>query len=389
MKKALIGRLRLAGRVALALRRSRVVALTGPRQCGKTTLAQAMGGTYFDLEQESERLRLDLEWEGLVAGTDLAILDEAQSSPEVFTRLRGAIDRDRKRMGRFLLLASVSPSLMVQVSESLAGRLSLVELTPFLLTELGTKASRDRRWLCGGYPDGGVLKPKRFPGWQMDYLALLTQRDLPTWGLPARAQTTDRLLRMLAALHGQAWNASQVGQSLGLSYQTVNTYLDYLVGAFLIRRLQPYQANVRKRLLKSPKVYYRDSGLLHALLNVPDEKALLSQPWVGASWEGYVIEQVLGELSAHGRRFDAYYFRTSDQYELDLVLNFGKELWAVEVKLTSSPAPEDMARLDKTADMIKASRRFLVSQTLRSSGGGRRISCNLPSFLDHLRNTGS
>ena len=365
------------------------VALVGPRQCGKTTLAQAMGGTYFDLEQESERLRLDLEWEGLVAGTDLAILDEAQSSPEVFTRLRGAIDRDRRRMGRFLLLGSVSPSLMVQVSESLAGRLSLVELTPFLLTELGTKASRDRRWLCGGYPDGGVLKPKRFPGWQMDYLALLTQRDLPTWGLPARLQTTDRLLRMLAALHGQVWNASQVGQSLGLSYQTVNTYLDYLVGAFLIRRLQPYQANVRKRLLKSPKVYYRDSGLLHALLNVPDEKALLSQPWVGASWEGYVIEQVLGELSAHGRRFDAYYFRTSDQYELDLVLKFGKELWAVEVKLTSSPALEDMARLDKTADMIKASRRFLVSQTLRSSGDGRRISCNLPSFLDHLRNTGS
>jgi len=161
------------------------------------------------------------------------------------------------------------------------------------------------------------------------------------------------------------------------------------VGAFLIRRLQPYQANVRKRLLKSPKVYYRDSGLLHALLNVPDEKALLSQPWVGASWEGYVIEQVLGELSAHGRRFDAYYFRTSDQYELDLVLNFGKELWAVRVKLTSSPAPEDMARLDKTADMIKASRRFLVSQTRRPSGSGRRISCDLPSFLDHLRENGS
>jgi predicted AAA+ superfamily ATPase len=364
------------------------VALVGPRQCGKTTLAQAMGGTYFDLEQESERLRLDLEWEGLVAGKDLAILDEAQSSPEVFTRLRGAIDRDRKRTGRFLLLGSVSPSLMIQVSESLAGRLSLVELTPFLLTELGTKASRDRRWLCGGYPDGGVLTPKRFPAWQMDYLALLTQRDLPAWGLPARPQTTNRLLRMLAALHGQAWNASQVAQSLGLSYQTVNTYLDYLVGAFLIRRLHPYQANIQKRLVKSPKVYYRDSGLLHALLNVPGEKALFSQPWVGASWEGYVIEQALGELSARGRPFDAYYFRTSDQYELDLVLNFGKERWAVEIKLTSSPAPEDMARLDKTADMIKASRRFLISQTLRSSGDNHRISCNLPSFLDHLRHTG-
>ncbi|MBW1810410.1 MAG: AAA family ATPase, partial [Deltaproteobacteria bacterium] len=187
------------------------VALIGPRQCGKTTLAQYIDGVYFDLEQQSERLRLDLEWDVLMAGKDLVIMDEAQSWPEVFTRLRGAIDQDRKRMGRFLLLGSVSPSLMIHVSQSLAGRLSLVELTPFLLSELETKASRRRRWLYGGYPDGGVLEPKRFPRWQLDYLALLTQRDLPTWGLPAKPQTTDRLLRMLAALHGQVWNASQVG----------------------------------------------------------------------------------------------------------------------------------------------------------------------------------
>jgi len=360
------------------------VALIGPRQCGKTTLAQTLGGTYFDLEQEPERLRLDLEWDGLVAGKDLVILDEAQSWPEVFIRLRGAIDQKRKRMGRFLLLGSVSPSLMVQVSESLAGRLSLIELTPFLRAELKTKASRERHWLLGGYPDGGVLGPKRYPRWQLDYVALLTQRDLPLWGLPAKPQTTDRMLRMLAALHGQVWNASQVGQSLGLSYQTVNSYLDYLEGAFLIRRLQPYQANIKKRLVKSSKVYWRDSGLLHALLNVPDERVLIAQPWVGASWEGFVIEQVLGELSSRGRSFDAYYFRTSDQHELDLVLEFGKELWAVEVKLSSSPGPDDMRRLNKTADMISATRRFLVSQTNRSSGDERQASCNLPSFLKHL-----
>jgi hypothetical protein len=128
---------------------------------------------------------------------------------------------------------------------------------------------------------------------------------------------------MLAALHGQVWNASQVGQSLGLSYQTVNTYVDYLVGAFLIPRLGPYRANIRKRLIKSPKVYWRDSGLLHALLNVSDQRTLLAQPRVGASWEGYVIEQVLGVLSATGMNYDAYYFRTSDRYELDLVLDFG------------------------------------------------------------------
>lgn len=364
---------------------SPAVALVGPRQCGKTTLAQSLGGLYFDLEQNSERLRLDLEWNNLAAGKDMVILDEAQSWPDVFTRLRGAIDKKRKRNGRFLLLGSVSPSLMVHVSESLAGRLSLVELTPFLLTELKTKDLSARRWLCGGYPDGGVMKPRQYPRWQQDYMALLTQRDLPAWGLPSKPQTTDRLLRMLAALHGQAWNASQVGQSLGLSYHTVNNYLDYLTGAFLIRRLPPFQANIRKRLVKTPKVYWRDSGLLHALLNVSDERALLTQPWVGASWEGFVIEQAMGELSALGRKVDAYHFRSSDQHELDLVLDFGKELWAVEIKLTSSPAPEDMARLDKSADMIKAERRFLVSQTNRSSGDGNRVSCNLHAFLEFLR----
>ena len=142
-------------------------------------------------------------------------------------------------------------------------------------------------------------------------------------------------------------------------------------------------------MVKSPKVYWRDSGLLHALLNVPDGRSLLAQPWVGASWEGFVIEQALGELSSRGRSFDAYYLRTSDQHELDLVLDFGKELWAVEVKLSSSPGPDDMRRLDKTADMIDASRRFLVSQTSRSSGDERRTSCNLTSFLKHLRESGS
>ena len=279
------------------------VALVGPRQCGKTTLARSLGGAYFDLEQEPERLRADLEWDGL-DDQNLVIFDEAQAWPEVFSRLRGEIDRDRKRNGRFLLLGSVTPSLMVHVSQSLAGRLSVMELTPLRWSELITKSSRERLWLCGGYPDGGVLKLGRYPQWQRDYLALLGQRDLPNWGLPSKPQTTERLMRMLAALHGQVWNASQVGQSLGLSYQTVNSYVDYLAGAFLIRRLPPYQVNIRKRLVKSPRIYWRDSGLLHALLNVPDERTLLAQPWVGASWEGFVIEQLIGELSSSGRAFE-------------------------------------------------------------------------------------
>jgi uncharacterized protein len=362
--------------------------VVGPRQCGKTTLAQSMGATYFDLEQPAEQLRLDLEWEAHTAGNDLVILDEAQAWPDVFPRLRSAIDLDRNRKGRFIILGSVSPALMTRVSESLAGRLSLVELTPFLLPEVAPAVPLERIWMHGGYPDGGALAEGMFPHWQSDYITLLTQRDLPAWGLPAKPQVTQRLLRMLAALHAQPWNASQVGQSMGLSYHTVNDYLDYLSGAFLIRTLPAFQANVRKRLVKRPKVYWRDSGLLHAVMNVSDRKALLSQPWVGASWEGFVIEQALGVLASAGCPVSAYYFRTSDQYELDLLLDFGSDRVAVEVKLTSSPAPEDMARLAKTARMIDANRCILVSQTPRSVGDDDRLSCNLPTFLEQLRRYG-
>jgi predicted AAA+ superfamily ATPase len=367
------------------LRASPAVALVGPRQCGKTTLARSVGGVYYDLEQDADRLRLDLEWDRRTAATELIILDEAQSWPAVFPRLRGAIDAGRRKTGRFLLLGSVSPALMTQVSESLAGRLAIVELTPLLATELESQAQRDRLWLMGGYPDGGVLDAREYPRWQRDYLALLTQRDLPQWGLPSKPETTMRLSRMLAAVHGQAWNASRIGQSLGLSYKTVDGYLDYLAGAFLIRRLPPHHANLGKRLFKTPRVYWRDSGLLHSILNVADAEALLAQPWVGASWEGFVIEQALGVLTASGKPFEARYFRTSDDYEVDLVVQLEKELWAVEIKLTSAPGPADLGRLEKTADWIEASRRFLVSKTRRETRNERTVSCGLDRFLEHCR----
>ncbi len=363
---------------------SPAVGLVGPRQCGKTTLARSLSDTYYDLEQEQERLRLDVEWEGLAAGKRLVVLDEAQAMPEIFPRVRGAIDADRKRNGRFLLLGSVSPALMTEVSESLAGRLALIELTPLLIDEVEASAARARLWMCGGFPDGGVLSPRTFPRWQHDYLSLLAQRDLPNWGLPARPQTTQRLMRMLAALHGQVWNASQLGKSLGLSYHTVNDYHDYLAGAFLVRRLAPFHANVRKRLVKSPKVYWRDSGVLHALWGVTDRRSLLDHPAVGASWEGFVIEQVLGKLQAHGIPHQAFHLRTSDQYEIDLVLEVGGELWAIEVKLTSSPTPADLARLEKVADLIDATHRILVSQTERPADEGRRASCNLEGLLERI-----
>jgi predicted AAA+ superfamily ATPase len=377
-------RRKVTGLIRQRLRQYPAVALVGPRQAGKTTLARSLRGTYFDLEQAADRLRLDLQWDSAIQGRSLIILDEAQAWPEVFPRLRGAIDADRPRKGRFLILGSVSPSLMVQVSESLAGRLSLVELTPLLTSELpGTPLARI--WCRGGYPEGGALHPKRYPQWERDYLDLLAQRDLPAWGLPSSPQVTLRLLRMLAAVHAHPWNASQVGQSLGLSYHTVNSYLDFLVGAFLIRRLPPYHANLGKRLVKSPKVYWRDTGLLHAVLNVLDEADLLAKPWVGFSWEGFVIEQVLGAFQQVGRQCEAFFLRTSDQHEIDLVLDFGKSLWAVEVKLTTAPGTEDLARLNKTADLIKADKRILVTQTTENIASPGQVSCNLSWLLAHAR----
>ena len=366
------------------LRNYPAAVLVGPRQCGKTTLARALGGTYFDLEQEAERLRLDIEWPRIIRGGQRVILDEAQGLPEIFPRIRGAVDERRSKAGRFLLTGSVSPRLMRQVSESLAGRLAVVEMSPFLRGECPSKASRDRHWLTGGYPEGGLLTPHRFPRWHADYLALLTQRDLPTWGLPARPQLTERLVRMLAAWNGQTWNASRLGQSLGINYQTVASYVDFLEGAYLVRRLPPYHANIGKRIVKAPKVFLRDTGALHALLGVRDRKELLTAPWVGSSWEGYVIEQVLGTLQVLDKTCEAFFLRTSDQYEADLVLKFGTELWAIEVKLTTSPRQEDMQRIKKVSEMIGAKRTILISQVPESREHGGVTSCGLDWFLDSL-----
>ena len=271
------------------------VALLGARQVGKTTLAKGFEGQFYDLESPQDQVRLDIEWEARVHAGPLVILDEAQTMPDIFPRLRSAIDADRARNGRFLLLGSVSPALMTQVSQALTGRLALCPLTPFLARELPAE-QWDPLWRAGGYPDGGIIDPTRFPTWQNNYLDLMAQRDLPNWGLPARPAMTGRLFRMLAALHGQTWNASQIGKSLGLSYHTVNTYIDYLEQAYLVRRLPAYATNIRKRLVKSPKVYWRDSGLLHALLGLDAHTDLYSQPWVGTSWEGWIVEQILGHL---------------------------------------------------------------------------------------------
>jgi len=363
------------------------VLLLGPRQSGKTTLARSLSPRYYDAEQPADRVRLDLDWEAIRRGRELIVIDEAQSAPELFPRLRGAIDAERRRNGRFLLLGSVSPALMREVSESLAGRMARVELAPFLLPELG-RGALARLWLSGGYPDGGVLRERRFPAWQRDYLALMAQRDLPAWGLPARPRVTDRLLHMLAAVNGQPWNASSVGQSLGLSYHTVNDYLDYLEGAYLLRRLAPWSGNIRKRLTRSHKIYLRDSGLLHSLLGIGSRTELLRHPAAGASWEGFVIEQLLGSLSARGIEPEAHFLRTSDGYEIDLLLKLAGVTAAVEIKLASSAAPQDLARLERAADMVAAEHRYIVCQAPASVANATRGVFDLPSAIERLTKLG-
>ncbi len=366
------------------LRMYPAVSLLGPRQVGKTTLAKSLGGNYFDLEKTADRVRLDAQWESVIRDKQLVILDEAQEYPEVFSRLRSAIDEKRERNGRFLVLGSVSPKLIKRISQSLTGRISLVELTPLLASEL-RPAKQNDLWLYGGFPNGGVLDSNMYPFWEDDYVSTFTQQDLPNWGFPASPTVSRRLFKMLAAENAQQWNASKIGRSLGLSNLTIDSYVDWFEGSFLIRRLHSYHANISKRLRKRPKLFVRDSGLMHFLLQVNSFENLFDQPWVGYSWEGFVIEQILNSLEAKGRFFTPYYFRTSNGVEIDLVLDFGSELWAIEIKLTSNPSEGDFQQLNKAADMIGATRRVLVSRMKRSVESDTVLLCNLNRLLQELK----
>lgn len=328
---------------------------------------------------------MELQWSTLIEGDQLIILDEAQSWPSIFPRLRGAIDSRRSVKGRFLLLGSVSSSLMKQVSESLAGRLALVELPPLSLAELPSEQA-DALWRCGGFPDGGVLEPESgiYPVWQSSYLQQMSHQDLPAWGLPSKPEQTDRLLRLTAAMHGTPLNSSQLGQALGVSYHTVQSHLDYLEGAFLIRRLKPYFArNFPKRLIKAPKLYWRDSGLLHHLLGLSADADPIRQLWVGTSWEGWVIEQILAAREATGETFSVWYFRTSDGLECDLLIESGTEREVIEIKPSSTPSTEDFAKLNKIADLVGATRQVLIGRfpDAMVMDTGNRWLVNLPAYL--------
>jgi uncharacterized protein len=381
MAKAAIGRARLAARLALALRRSRVVALSGPRQCGKTTLARALGampGAYFDLEDPVAALRLAEPMTALGPLQGLVVIDEVQRAPHLFPVLRVLADRAASRT-RFLLLGSASPEMMRQSSESLAGRVEFVDMAGFTFEEAGADAWR-RLWQRGGFPRSFLARGEGASlAWREDFIRTFLERDVRNLGINVPAPALRRLWTMLAHYHGQVWNASEIGRSLGEAHTTVKRHADSLAGALVVRQLQPWFENLGKRQIKAPKIYVRDSGLLHALLGVGSAAALAQHPKIGASWEGFVIEQV---LAIAGER-NAYFWGTQSGAELDLLLLRGGRRYGVEVKHADAP------RLTKSMAIAQhdlgLKRLFVVYPGSETYALGKHaVALGLPQLLQEL-----
>ncbi len=341
------------------------VAILGPRQVGKTTLAKQIANNkknvalYLDMEKPTDRNKLKDAHSYLEAYKDrCVILDEVQLLPNLFSELRPLIDEYRQP-GRFILLGSASPSLVKGVSETLAGRISYIELTPFGLLEIPRNIARQKHWLCGGFPDALLAKQtKQTWAWTDSFIRSYIERDLEfLFGVNLSSSIIQKLWNMLAHVNGGIWNAETFARSLGVTAPTVLRYVDYLEGAYLIRRLQPWYVNANKRLVKSPKVYIRDSGILHSLLRLTSIDDILSHPAAGASWEGYVIEQIYQFKQAG---IDMYFYRTHDGAECDIVLVKGLQpLACVEIKLTNAPTISKGFYTSVTD--LKADKKFIVT----------------------------
>jgi len=314
------------------------VALLGARQVGKSTIAEVLlkqfpGSIYLDLERPADVNKLtDPEAFFTSFGQSLICLDEIQRVPEIFPVLRGLIDR-KKRNAQFLLLGSASRDLIRQSSESLAGRLSYLEITPFQQAEVPA-IDPATHWLRGGYPRSILASDDEASfQWREDYIRTFLERDIPQLGFQIPANTMGRLWQMLAHSHGQVLNALKLAASMGVSPHTIRKYIDLLEQTFMLRVLLPYIGNTKKRLIKSPKVYLRDSGILHALLGIENREELFGNPIYGTSWEGYVIENVITQIP----RWKWSFFRTSNGAEMDLVLEKGTKTIAIEIKSSTSP----------------------------------------------------
>jgi predicted AAA+ superfamily ATPase len=322
--------------VSTALQRSPVTALLGPRQCGKTTLARQLSqkreSHYFDLESPVDRQRLQIPELMLGSLSGLVIMDEIQLFPEIFNVLRVLVDRPG-HAARYLILGSASPQIIKKVSETLAGRIEFVDITGFNIAEV-LPEERDQLWLRGGFPRSFLAGSEADSlAWREGFIRTFLERDIPQLGITIPAVAMRRFWSMLAHLHGQTWNASDLGRSMGLSDKTVRSYLDILTGTYMIRQLQPWHENLKKRQVKTPKVYLRDSGLLHSLLNIPGMGELWGHPRLGASWEGFTLEQVLSVL----RTNEAYFWATQGGAELDLLFFAGGRRFGVECKFNEAP----------------------------------------------------
>jgi predicted AAA+ superfamily ATPase len=332
----MIPRPRWIAEIKTALKRSRVVALVGPRQSGKTTLARQIlpleSPAYFDLEDPRSLVRLAEPMMALTPHRGVIVIDEIQRRPDLFPILRVLADR-RPLPARFLILGSASPELLRQSSETLAGRLETITLTGFSLQELGSAALR-RHWRRGGFPPAYVAPSENASFiWRQQFIQSFLERDLAQLGSTIPATTLLRFWTMVSHYHGGVWNAAEAARSLGVSEPTARRYLDLLTGMFMIRQLAPWHENIQKRQIKSPKVYLKDSGLLHALLGLGTEKEILSHPKAGASWEGYAIEEVLKLVRPEA----SYFWATHTGAELDLLLFKRGRRYGVEMKFQDAP----------------------------------------------------
>lgn len=354
------------------LSRSRVAIISGPRQCGKTTLARQYvdesSANYFDLEDPLSLARLDEPMTALSMLKGLIVIDEVQLRPDLFQVLRVLVDRTDFN-GQFLLLGSASGQLLRQSAESLAGRSETLHLRGFDLQELGAE-SLPLHWLRGGFPLSFLAdNEENSLAWRKGFINTLLQRDFPMWGVRVSATALWRFWRMLAHYHAQTWNAAEFARSLGVGESTVRRYLDLLTDAYMVRQLQPYHANIRKRQVKAPKVYIRDSGLLHQLLDIKTTDSLLTHPKIGASWEGYVIEEIIAAQQVD----EAYFWASHQGAEIDLLFRHQNGLCGVECKRTDSPkitrsirtALQDL-NLERVKIVYPGNKRFHLSEQVEA-----------------------
>ncbi len=366
------------------------VVVLGPRQCGKSTLVKmfAEGLTnfvYLDLQNRNDLAKLTEPDLFFQANRDKTIcLDEVQLMPDLFSVLRSEIDSNRQN-GRFILLGSASRDLIQKSSESLAGRVGMIELTPFLISELNKKKQFDRNqyWLRGAYPDSYLAASDAASNlWRENFLRTYVERDIPQLGFQIPAQQLKRMLVMSAHSHAQIFNASKLGESLGLTHPTIKRYRDLLEQTFILRSLPPYETNAKRRLVKSPKVYVRDSGLLHRLLQIDDYNALLGHPIVGSSWEGLVIENVCSSF----RDCQFSFYRSAVGSELDLIVQKGNKVIAIECK--ASTAPKLTKGFWKAVEDVKPEFTYVVAPVSEKFPAAEKVwVCNLSELIEILTNS--